>query len=165
MAFSQDGIDDVRVVNDGADLFVSWTSTVPAGAIFQVYLDRRLAWYGASLRCHLPIPSGGLGRNIWVEIGTVDPDEPSTDYSLSLVAPGGRSERAFLSWYGGTYLDPAGQDNLRGFGIYQSPAPGLAVDLTTRVDTVIAYPGGWINDGFGKGGFGGSGFGKAGDAL
>jgi hypothetical protein len=35
------------------------------------------------------------------------------------------------------------------------------VDLTVTVDTVIAYPGGWINDGFGKGGFGGGGFGRA----
>jgi hypothetical protein len=29
------------------------------------------------------------------------------------------------------------------------------------IDSVVAYPGGWINDGFGKGGFGGGGFGRS----
>jgi hypothetical protein len=161
MAFSQSGIVDVRVVADGPDLFVAWTSSVPAGAIFQVYVDRRLAWYGASSRCHVPIPTGDPGRNIWVEIGTVDADEPTADYSSNLVALGNRSERAVLSWSGGTCLDPTGQDDIQGFRIYQSPSPGAPVDLTTLVDSVVAYPGGWINDGFGKGGFGGGGFGRA----
>jgi hypothetical protein len=161
MALSQSGILDVRVVVDGPDLFVTWVSNVPKGTIFQVYVDRRLAWYGASNRCYVPIPAGDLGRNVWVEIGTVDPDEPTVNYSSSLVAPGGRSERALLSWTGGTYLDPTGQDDIRGFQIYQSLSPGLPVDPTTSVDSVAAYPGGWINDGFGKGEFGGGGFGRA----
>jgi hypothetical protein len=161
MAFSQSGILDVRVIADGPDLFVAWTSNVPPGTIFQVYVDRRLAWYGASSRCHVPIPSGDLGRNIWVEIGTVDVGEPTLDYSSSLVAPGNRSERAVLSWWGGTYLDPTGQDDIQGFRIYQNPSPRTPVDLSTSVDSVVAYPGGWINDGFGKGGFGRGGFGRA----
>ena len=161
MAFSQSGILDVRVVADGPDLFVTWVSSVPRGTIFQVYVDRRLAWYGASNRCYVPIPTGDLGRNVWVEIGTVDLDEPTVDYSSSLVAPGGRSERALLTWAGGTYLDPTGQDDIRGFQIYQSPSPGSLVDLTKSIDFVAAYPGGWINDGFGKGGFGFGGFGRA----
>ncbi len=161
MAFSQSGIVDVRVVADGPDLFVAWTANVPVGTIFQVYVNRRLVWYGASTRCHVPIPAGELGCNTWVEIGTVDPDEPTADYSSSLVAPGNRSERAVLSWSGGTYLDPTGQDDIQGFQIYQSPSPGAPVDLTTSVDSVVAYPGGWINDGFGKGGFGSGGFGRA----
>jgi hypothetical protein len=161
MAFSQSGIVDVRVVADGPELFVAWTSNVPSGTIFQVYVDRRLVWYGASNRCRVPIPAGDLGRNVWVEIGTVDVDEPTADYSSSLVAPGGRSERAVLFWSGGTYLDPSGRDDIQGFRIYQGPSPGTAVDLTTPVDSVAAYPGGWINDGFGKAGFGGGGFGRA----
>jgi hypothetical protein len=136
MAFSQSGIDDVRIIADGPDLFIAWSSSGPAGTIFQVYVNRRLAWYGAALRCHAPVPSGS-------------------------VAPGGRSERAVLSWSGGTYLDPSGFGNIQGFQIYQSPAPGAAVDLITSVDSVTAYPGGWINDGFGKGDFGGGGFGRA----
>ena len=161
MAFSQTGITDVRVVANGPDLFVAWSATVPAGTTFQVYINRRLAWYGISRRCHVPIPAGKLGYNIWVEVGTVGADEPTRDYSASLVAPGGRSERAQLSWSGGTYLDPTGQDDIQGFWIYQSPAPGVPVDMTTTVDTVAAYPGGWINDGSGKGEFGGGGFGRA----
>ena len=161
MAFSQIGISDVRVVANGSDLFVAWSSTVPVGTTFQVYIDRRLAWYGVAQHCHVPIPSEGLGRNIWVEVATVGSNEPTTDYSSSLVAPGGRTERVRLSWSGGTYLDPSGQDDIQGFQIYQSVAPGMAVNMTAAVDTVISYPGGWINDGFGKGEFGGGGFGRA----
>ena len=161
MAFSQSGIDDVRVVANGSDLFVAWNATVPTGTVFQVYVNRRLAWYGSSRRCHVPIPAGCLGCNIWVEVGTIDPDEPTVDYSSSLAAPGGRSERALLSWSGGTYLDPSGRDDIQGFRIYRSPSPGVAADLTKSVDSVVAYPGGWINDGFGKGGFGAAGFGRA----
>jgi hypothetical protein len=161
MAFSQSGIVDVRVVADGPDLFVAWTSNTPAGTTFQVYVDRRLAWYGSSSRCHVPIPAGDSGRNVWVEVGTVDADEATTDYSSSLLALGNRSERAVLSWSGGTYLDPDGQDDIQGFQIFQSPSPGAPVDLSTPVDSVVAYPGGWINDGFGKGGFGAGGFGRA----
>jgi hypothetical protein len=162
MAFSQSGISGVRVFADGPDLFVAWSSTLPTGTTYQVYVNRRLTWYGTSQRCHLPIPSGKIGSNIWVELGSVDAHEPTVDYSSSLVAPGGRSERAQLSWWGGTYLDPTGNDDIQGFQIFQSPSPGAAVDLTTVIDTVVAYPGGWINDGFGKAGFGGGGFGRAG---
>jgi len=161
MAFSQTGITDVRATPDGPDLFVAWTSTEPAGTTFQVYVDRRLAWYGASRRCHVPIPAGSLGRNVWIEVGAVGPDDPTRDHSSSLVAPGGRSERAQLSWSGGTYLDPTGRDDLGGFRVYASPAPGTPVDPTSAVASVAAYPGGWINDGFGKGGFGATGFGRA----
>ncbi len=161
MAFSQTGIDDVRVMVDGPDLFVTWSATAPAGTTFQVYVDRSLAWYGTSRRCHVPTPAGVPGRNIWIEVATVSPGDPTSDHSSGLSAPGDRSERARLSWSGGTYLDPSGRDDIRGFGIYRCPAPGAPVDPTSPVDTVAAYPGGWINDGFGKGGFGGGGFGRA----
>jgi hypothetical protein len=161
MAFSQTGISDVRIEATGTDLFVAWSSSVPSGTTFQVYVDRRLAWYGASRRCHVPLPAGRLGRNIWVEVGTVDASEATLDFSSSLVAPNGRSERVQLSWSGGTYLDPSGQDDIQGFWIYQGPSAGAAVDPATSVDVVVAYPGGWINDGFGKSGFGDAGFGRA----
>jgi len=161
MGFSQNGIVDVRLVADGPDLFVAWSSNVAPATIFQVYVDRRLAWYGTSSRCHVPVPAGDSGRNIWVEVGIVDAGEPTTDYSSQLIAPRNRSERAVLSWWGGTYLDPTGLDDIQGFRIYQSPTPGMPVDLTMAVDFVVAYPGGWINDGFGKGGFGNGGFGRA----
>jgi hypothetical protein len=120
MGFSQSGISEVRVFTDGPDLFVAWSSDLASGSVFQVYVNRRLAWYGSSTRCHLPIPSGEIGSNIWVEVGSVDASEPTTNYSSSLVAPGGRSERAQLSWWGGTYLDPTGQDDIQGFQIFHS---------------------------------------------
>ena len=161
MAFSQDGITDVRVMANGADLYVAWSASAATGTTFQVYVDRRLAWHGTSKRGHVPIPFGALGRNVWVEVATVGAFEPTVDYSASLVAPGGRNERARLGWSGGTYLDPTGGDDIQGYRIYQGPAPGAPVAATTPVDVVAAYPGGWINDGFGKAGFGEAGFGRA----
>ena len=162
MAFSQLDIADVQVLANGPDLFVTWTAPALAPrSTFQVYLDRQLVWSGSARRCHLPTPSGALGRNVWVEVGTVGPDEPTRDYSASLTAPGGRTERATLTWSGGTYLDPTGRDDVGAFQIYQSLSPGEPVDETRPVASVVAYPGGWINDGFGKGGFGAAGFGRA----
>lgn len=146
---------------DGPDLFVIWSGPAPAGTTFQVYVDRLLAWSGTARRCHIPTPLNAVGRNVWVEVGTVDADEPTCDYSASLVAQANRSDRALLSWSGGTYLDPTGRDDIGAFQIYQSPAAGAPVDDAIAVDSVVAYPGGWINDGFGKNGFGEAGFGRA----
>ncbi len=161
MAFSQIGVDDVHVLANGPDLFVSWSATVAPGTTFQVYVDRQLVWSGNTRRCHVPIPFGAVGRNVWVEVGTVAANEPTQDYSASLTAPGNRTERATLSWWGGTYLDPTGLDDIGAFQIYQSDLAGGPVDQVLVVDTVVAYLGGWINDGFGKGGFGEAGFGRA----
>ncbi|WP_435021278.1 hypothetical protein TA3x_002290 [Tundrisphaera sp. TA3] len=161
MAFSQSGIVDVRVMADGADLFVAWTAPGRDGATFQVYVDRRLAWSGTARRCHVPIPAGSIGRNVWVEVGIVGPEEPTRNHASLLSSPGGRGGRATLTWSGGTYLDASGGDNIQGFRIYQGSGPGTPVDEAAPADTVLAYPGGWINDGFGKGGFGEAGFGRA----
>ncbi len=161
MAFSQSGIADVRVLANGPDLFITWSGPAPTGTMFQVYVDRQLVWSGTARRCHVPTPVQAVGRNVWVEVGTVDAGEPTRDYSTSLVAPGNRTDRASLNWSGGTYLDPTGRDDIGAFQIYQSPAAGAPVDDTMAVATVVAYPGGWINDGFGKGGFGAAGFGRA----
>ncbi len=161
MAFSQTSISDVRVMANGPDLFVAWSASAPAGTTFQVYLDRQLVWSGTAQRCHVPTPAHAAGRNVWVEVGTVDAGEPTRDYSASLIAPANRTERATLGWSGGTYLDTSGQDDIGAFQIYQSRAAGAPVNDAVAVDTVVAYPGGWINDGFGKGGFGLAGFGRA----
>ena len=161
MAFSQIGITDVQVFANGPDLFIIWSATVAPGTTFQVYVDRLLVWSGTALRCHVPTPVNAVGRNVWVEVGTVAANEPSQDYSGNLVAPRNRTERATLSWSGGTYLDSTGLDDIGAFQIYQSAAAGSPVDTTLAVATVVAYPGGWINDGFGKGGFGEAGFGRA----
>ncbi len=161
MGFSQNGIANVVVMANGPDLFVTWSGSAPVGTTFQVYVDRQLVWSGTARRCHVPTPSNAVGRNVWVEVGTVAANEPTQDYSSSLLASGNRTDRAALSWSGGTYLDPTGLDDIGAFQIFQSPPGGAAVDDTVVVDTVVAYPGGWINDGFGKGGFGAAGFGRA----
>jgi hypothetical protein len=161
MAFSQSLIADVRVLRDDAELYVAWTSPAPPGTVFQVYVDRRLAWSGRCRFCNVPLPFNAVGRNVWIEVGTVDPGDATTDYSASLSGPGGTGNRAQLTWLGGTYLDPTGHDDIQGFFIYQSAAPGAAIDFSTVVGIVPAYPGGAITDGFGMGGFGLGGFGRA----
>lgn len=165
MPFSQVSVSDVRVVADGPELFLSWSSTASAGTCYQVYVNKRLAWSGRSTRCHVPHPAAPGGSNIWVDIGTVDPDEATVDFSASLPAATGLSTRAKLSWLGGTYLDPTGRDDVRGFRIYGPGAPGGPIDYTTVLATIHAYPGGWISDGFGLGGFGRGGFGRAATAY
>jgi len=161
MAFSQSAVSDVKVRADGADLFITWASTAPQGAFFQVYVNARLSWSGTARACHSPTPPVGAGGNVWVDVGTVAADEVRTDFSAGLasLAAGGGVTR--LSWLGGTYLDPTGGDDLRGFHVYRSAAPGGPVDLAAPVDAVPAYPGGWVCDGFGLGGFGLGGFGRA----
>lgn len=168
MPFSQAGITDVRVAALGPDLFVSWSvpaATSAPAPTYQVYVDRRLAWSGRAQHCHVLTPARASGRNIWVEVGMVAPAEAATDFSADLAAPGGRTERATLAWTGGTYLDPTGGDDVGAFLIYASDAPGGSIDFAAPVDRVVAYPGGWINDGFGKGGFGDAGFGRAGTSY
>jgi hypothetical protein len=161
MAFSQSRISNVNVWIDGAELYVAWSSSAPPDTTFQVYVDHRLAWFGRAKQCYVPIPSGASGRNTWVEVGTVAPDEASSDFSGSLTGPGGPGERALLSWLGGTYLDHTGHDDIQGFLVFQSAAASAPVNYSAPVDTIPAYPGGWISDGFGQGGFGQGGFGRA----
>jgi hypothetical protein len=160
MSFSQATISNVRVDLDGPELFISWSCSAP-GSPYQVYVDRRLSWSGLARRCLIPLPPGSSGRNVWVDVGTVAPDEAAIDFSSSLPAATSLTTRAMLTWKGGTYLDSTGLDDIRGFRIYGSPAPGASVDYTRVLTTVAAYPGGWISDGFGMGGFGDGGFGRA----
>ena len=160
MSFSQASISDVRVDLDGPELFVSWSSSAP-GSCYQVYVDRRLCWSGLARRCHIPLPAGASGRNVWVGVGSVASQEATVDYSAQLPASSSLTTRAELCWKGGTYLDPTGLDDIRGFRIYGSPSPGAAIDYTGALATVAAYPGGWVSDGFGLGGFGDGGFGRS----
>ena len=161
MAFSQSAIADVRVRQAGPDLIVAWASSAPAGARFQVYVDRRLAWQGTSRRCRVPGPGGPPGVNTWVEVGQVGPGEATRDFSTSLSGPGGMATRAALTWQGGTYLDPTGRGDVAGFKIFAARSPGGEVDRSAPIDSVAANPGGWITDGFGLGGFGGGTFGRS----
>ena len=134
MAFSQAGISGVAVQADGPDLLISWSATAPPGTIFQVYVDRRLNWYGASRRCHAPIPAGASGRNVWVDVATVGAGEAPADFSSLLASIGSGGGRVELTWLGGTYLDPSGSSDIRGFRIYRSPTPGAPVDLSAPID-------------------------------
>ena len=160
MPFSQASISDVRVVADGPELFVSWTSTA-IRSIHQVYVNWQLAWSGQSRRCYVPRPAVPEGGVIWVHVGVVAPQEATSDFSAALTAATGLTSKARLTWKGGTYLDATGLDDVRGFRIFASGAAGGPVDFTTPVGTVCAYPGGWVSDGFGLGGFGEGGFGRS----
>jgi hypothetical protein len=161
MAFSQTSITQVCVQANGPDLYITWTSTAASAAVYQVYVDHRLSWYGPSLHCHVPIPADAIGRNTWVDVGTVGSGEDTVDSSSTLVSLAQGVGKVQLSWSGGTYLDASGQGDIEGFRIYQSPSPDTTVNLDTPVDEIAAYPGGWISDGFGQGGFGQGGFGQS----
>ena len=165
MAFSQSEISWVNVQAEGPELFISWAATSPQGTVFQVYVDSRLSWSGTSRSCHVPVPAGDAGGNIWVDVGTVAPGEEYQPFSTSLASLSQGGARPQISWPGGTYLDPTGGDDLQGFHIYRSAAPGGLVDRTAPIDAVPAYPGGWVCDGFGLGGFGLGGFGRAASAY
>ncbi len=162
MGFSQSGIAVQSVQPAGPELFVRWTSSAPEGTYFQVYVDGQLNWSGTSRRCYVPFPAGAFGRNLWVDVGMVDAAEARVDFSSELASStngGGGIVR--ISWLGGTYLDPSGAGDVEGFHLYRGPTAGAAVDFTTVIDTVPAYAGGPITDGFGMGGFNLGGFGQA----
>lgn len=161
MAFSQSSVDTVRVRVDGDDLLIDWSSTEPEGATFQVYVDRRLSWFGTSRKCHVPIPLSAAGRNVLVDVGTVPAEESTRDFSAEVASLSVGAGVVELSWLGGSYLDPSGGDDLLGFRIYRSSRPGDPIELNVPVASVAAYPGGWISDGFGLGGFGEGGFGRS----
>jgi hypothetical protein len=165
MAFSQSSISGVTVQADGPELLISWDSTSPGGTVYQVYVDHRLSWFGYSRQCHAPIPPGMPGRNIWVDVATVSPEEAQTDFSANLSSLARGAGRPLLSWLGGTFLDPSGQDDIQGFRIYRSPSANAPLDHSVPIDEVPAYPGGWVCDGFGLGGFGSGGFGRVATAY
>ena len=152
-------------VYSGFQVYISWTSTSPAGTWFQVYLNDALAWWGQTTTATLILGSAGPIR---VDIGTVLPGEEQTDFSSSLSAAPAR--RAELSWLGGTF---EGAD-IAGFQVWSSASapvgygsggfgsgPFGGITLTTLETDITAYPSGIVTDGFGLGGFGLGGFGEA----
>jgi hypothetical protein len=145
VSFSQSTITSVnRPVQNGTQLLLSWTSSVPAGTFFQVYVDRQLVWRGVGRSCSIPAPTA-ISR---IDIGSVDSSEAQTDLSAEL--PPAPARQAMLSWLGGTYQ---GED-IAGFHIYGEPIAGGGIDYSTVLATVPAYVAGIITDGFGYGGFG-----------
>lgn len=160
MSFSQATIVEVYPPAwTGSAVHLEWTSTSPSGTVFQVYVDRRLAWHGTSRWVNLPMPTS----RVRFDVGTVGPAEATTDFSAAL--PATPQNRARLSWLGGTYLTADGGDDLMGFRVYGEPTPGGGIDFTNPRTEIVAYPGGILNDGFGLGGFGQGGFGRSASAY
>ena len=116
MPFDQSTITEVKPpVWDGSALHLEWTSTAPAGTVFQVYVARALTWHGTARWVAIPMPSS----QVRIDIGAVGPGEETTDFSA--VLPGAPGDRAHLSWLGGSYLDPSGNDDVAGFTVYGEP--------------------------------------------
>jgi hypothetical protein len=154
--FDQSTITDVSPPTwDGSALHLEWTSSAPDGTTFQVYVGRALSWHGTSRWVAIPMPASRLR----IDIGTVGPGEDAVDFSGLL--PPSPADRAELSWLGGTYLDPTGNDDVAGFRIHGASAPGGAIDYTRALDEIPAYPGGIVTHGYGLGGYGQGGYGRA----
>jgi hypothetical protein len=134
----------------GSQVYVSWSSSSPAGTWFQVYVNQRLAWTGQRCSAWIAIPTGPVR----IDVGAVDLGEQDTDFSASL--PPGPARRVQLTWQSGTYK---GVD-LAGFRVYGPDAPGDPVDNSTALADITAYPLGIDTAGFGVGAFGSGGFGQ-----
>lgn len=151
MAFSQATVTGPTLSRSGVHLKADWSSTSPAGTLFQLYTDGVLAWWGTDRSVLLPWPRDVVE----VQVGTVAAGEGATDFSASL--PAGHPSRALLSWQGGYWQ----ADDLVAFEVYSSAAPGGAVDYTTALATVAAAGNAAAPDGYGMGGYGAGGYGSA----
>ena len=148
----------------GFQVYLSWTTSSPAGTWFQIYINQALAWWGQTTSARLVLGTIGPVR---VDIGTVLAGEEQTSYAGSLASAPARS--AELAWLGGTFESP----EIAGFQVWQTQDPTLygyggfgdgpfgGIALTELLATITAYPSGIITDGFGFGGFGDGGFGQA----
>ena len=161
MAFDPTVITSVNVVRDDAELLITWTTTAPAGTLFQVYLDRARVWCGTALQCVLPWPVS----RVTIDVGAVASNEGNVNFATTLPALTGTGDRAQLSWLGGTYLDANGHDDVKSFEVFGATVAGGSVSYTTLLATVLAYEQDVPADGFGVGGFGQGGFGKAASAY
>jgi hypothetical protein len=151
MPFDDSLISHPMVTRAGGDMVVTWQSSAAAGSVYQVYVNGVLAWHGLGPPAIIPFPTSPYGT---VNVGTVLPSEAALDLSSEL--PSGPPRRVSLQWYGGTYLDP----DVQGFHVYQGTAAGGPVDYSHVADTVAAYLGGFITDGYGQGPYGYGGYGE-----
>jgi hypothetical protein len=151
MAFSQDTIEVGSPSQPrGNQVYISWSSTSPAGTWFQVYVNQRLAWSGQRRGTWIHVPAG----IVRIDIGAVGAGEQDTDFAASL--PPTFTRRVRITWQSGTYK---GRD-LAGFRVYGSDAPGKVVDYSVALADITAYPLGIATDGFSLAGFGSGGFGE-----
>ena len=82
MAFDQSAIASVSPpASANGQTHLSWTSTAPAGSWYQVYVDRKLAWFGRATSADVPAP----GRRARVDVGVVGASERAVDFSASLL--------------------------------------------------------------------------------
>jgi hypothetical protein len=154
MAFSQATmLGEPTIRKSGRDLVVSWSSSdSPGSVIYQVYLDKVLAWSGTSRTAKFPLPR----QRLRVDVGTVASGESAIDFSASLPS-GPPPSRVTLTWTGGLWEAP----DLAGFHVYSSAIPGGPIDYSKPVGTVMQTSAGVDLSGFGLGGFGLGGFGYA----
>lgn len=142
----------------GSRLTLEWTTAAPDGTFFQVYLQGRLAWWGAQLVADVPSPSGLVD----VQIGAVGAGEQSTDFSSSLTPI---ATRALLAWSGFGATAYRVYEGAAGFGLGGFGFGGMGGTAATLVGTVPAIEGGYSTDGFGLAGFGQGGFGNQGGSF
>jgi hypothetical protein len=135
----------------GSQVYLSWQTSAAGSNWWQVYVNQQLAWSGQRLWTWVPIPSGPVR----IDIGAVDAGEEYVSFAAAL--PPAPMRRARLTWQSGTYTAP----DLAGFRVYGANESGGAIDYTTVLAEITAYPAGIVTDGFGFGGFGASGFGQA----
>lgn len=155
MPFDQSTIQDQTVTRTDAEFRVSWTSSAPPGTVFQIYINRVLAWHGTARTALVPYPSSLLGLQMYFDIGAVLPSEASLDLSSELPPIPGGGRRIHLEWDGGVFESPT----IAGFHVYLSPAPGAPVSFAAPFDTLAAYSAGIKSDGWGTGGWGVAGWG------
>ena len=141
----------------GPELYVSWSTSDPAGTWYQVYADGLLAHRGTGRGCTLPLD----GHPLRVDVGRVASlADARTDYSGSL--PTLPLQRVTLTWQGGSYLKPTiGGYRVQQLAGYGTPLYGAGGYGGSVLATVPAYNGGAVLDGYGLGGYGGGSYGYA----
>lgn len=151
MAFSQTNITGVTYKDvPGGNVKITWTSSSPAGTVFQAYVNRSLIWSGTTRTTTLKLSPGDS-----VDIGEVGAGEGNDDFSGSL--PTTPETRVRLEWLGGFW---EGLD-LAGWRVYGEAEPGGGIDYDTPLADIQAYVEGSETDGYGYGEFDGGGFGYA----
>lgn len=142
-------------VYDHGQVFLSWTSTAPAGSWYQLYLAADgawgLAWWGQKLSATVAAPPA-------VEsfiVGTVPAGEEQTSFASSL--PPVPLRQVTLTWLGGTFEAV----DLAGFNVYGETVAGAGINFGSPLATITAYAAGIVTDGFGLGGFGLGGWGES----
>lgn len=134
MPFSQSTLIAVNPPQwERGQVYLSWTSTSPAGTWWQVYINGALAWAKQQQWCRVPVPSGPLR----IAIGMVNPGEEHTAWTSLL--PAAPQRRVTLAWQSGSFQ----AIDLAGFYVYSSSSAGGSINYTTPVATLAAYPGGF----------------------